>query len=440
MISEVVSDMLCSKPAARPSARQVYRKLLKLLERVPLIGASFVLSLFQFDAERNFRPFLADLAESSAAHSITRDFDGECDARSESTFKVVAFDALNRPRIKGGDHVAVEVKPTSSWAVEKKLEAKVAVVDNSDGTYSVTLATPCAGLYVVSVLLNDSPIQRSGLRLFSRWREVAALTFSGDVRDVAMDNDGLLYVLCDGFVRVVQQDGKRLLDDHLGFEVDDLGLRLAISEGQLFVLTAHSIQVYRPDGSSVRAWETNCRYEAMAVDAKRNELFAIRREKSENGVDVLSCEGQLLRSWKMYGRPEDIALDASGFVYVIDSPIIMVFDRNGKVVNSWQCIQSMSKDRVRIVIQDDLLFVSSNTRYQGTNPVLRVSDLNGHGSRTILQDLDLPRTGFARLLAVNNNGRAVVGLHEQTPAAAPASDTASKQKVDVSTTRFLFLE
>lgn len=38
IVNGVVSDMLLKNPATRPSARQVYRKLLKLLERVPLAG------------------------------------------------------------------------------------------------------------------------------------------------------------------------------------------------------------------------------------------------------------------------------------------------------------------------------------------------------------------------------------------------------------------
>lgn len=298
-------------------------------------------------------------------HSQVIGFKDKCDARKKCEFRIMAFDALNRPRTRGGDRVVVEITPKNAWAAEQKeRHAKVDVVDNGDGSYSVGFTTPCGGLYAVSLLLNSTPIQAPKhsvdlpnypRTLLSIWQETAHFDVSERAGSMAFGENGLLYVATTHGVCVVRKDGS--ISGYVG-KSDIQHALLAVSEEQIFVASAAKTEVLRADGSVARSWSTRSRGGAIAVDAKSNELFAINGPS----VDVLSCNGKFLRRWfppYEWFAHSTIALDSHGHVYVRDHNDVLVSDRHGKLIRKWKAeLLDVTAVQQIAISRDDLVFVS----------------------------------------------------------------------------------
>lgn len=94
-VKPILADMLLTNPSARPSAKQVYRKLNALLDRT-------------HDSERKFRQLLLEMAKTDAARCIVTGFPTQCAVGTENLFTITAADELGRARISGGDVFNVE--------------------------------------------------------------------------------------------------------------------------------------------------------------------------------------------------------------------------------------------------------------------------------------------------------------------------------------------
>lgn len=117
-------------------------------------------------AERSFRPLLTELAKASATYSFVPELNqGKilCKEGIASQFTIVARDALNRPRIGGGDlFVARFATPLVGHAVVAAVE-----LDGKIGHYVVPFTVPTAGEFRVSVALNGLDIKDSPFRVES---------------------------------------------------------------------------------------------------------------------------------------------------------------------------------------------------------------------------------------------------------------------------------
>lgn len=305
---------------------------------------------------RTFRPLLNDLARASAAHCIVTDLNGKYKPHAESKFTIIAFDALLRPRVSGGDRFVVEFKPDG-----KADDVKQRVMDNSDGTYTVAYLSEGAERYLVSVSLSGVNIKGSPFFIEASWSASSckfAIKGKNTSRALAFGPDGYLFVAFDHFVCVIRADSSEVRRwGSNGTENGEFGSISGIgvgTDGLVFctdggIFSNHRVQAFHSDGTFVRKWG---RFGSgagqfnlpggIAVDTKNNEVFVL--DVLNYRCQVFTCEGKFLRQWGSYGDDDGqfdltngIAADSQGLVYIADTGNfrVQVFDRSGKFIRKW---------------------------------------------------------------------------------------------------------
>lgn len=256
----------------------------------------------KISAEAQFRSWLAEVARASPLNS-TVDF-GESKslvAVVESKFTITARDPLGQPRFTGGDlGIAVEIKAKEAKAAT---DAKVRIVDNHNGSYTVLYCVPQTGEYLVSVLVGGDAIAGSPFTVNAvrPSKPSAEILFKESVSCIATGADDLLYVAFNDHVRVLKLDGReiRRWGSKGKGEGQFTNLRLVAVSGNWVVAAdgpldtsgeTERMQLFTSDGTFVRSCGTLVRVQGIAIDSHIGQIFVA----GHDGIWAFNLLGDLL--------------------------------------------------------------------------------------------------------------------------------------------------
>jgi len=182
----------------------------------------------------------------------------------------------------------------------------------------------------------------------------------GQVRGVALDRDGDLYVVDSANSKVLKYDstGKLLMqwgslgsgdgqfDMSLFYDIDRSGFVAVDSLGNVYVTENNRIQKFDANGKFLTKWGTKGTGDgqfglalAIAIDS-HNDVYVV--DLFNNVVQKFDADGKFLLKWGekgsgngQFGRPAAVAIDLQGNVLVadVDTGRIQKFDGNGKFIS-----------------------------------------------------------------------------------------------------------
>lgn len=320
---------------------------------------------FEENAAEMTRKLLGDIIVSDTCPELS-EAEGEglmrAQVNSPAQFVVTTKGYDEQPRTLGGDCVSIEVRSPSKASVPSQ------VVDEGNGTYSVSYSPNMNGRHEVTVVVHKQPIKGSPFsvlvtnpRVYSKiTRSTLWLGGLGDAKGklklpcgVAVDNEGRFLVAdCHNHrIQIFDPQGKFMKSfGNLGEKNGQLNNPTDVvvdGEGNIIVCDKdnHRIQRFTKEGVFInkfggfgeapgklkRPWGISIGHEG--------EIIVVDRRN--NRVQIYKADGTFLRTFGCHGsskgelsQPYHAAVNSKGDIFVTDSDNhrVEVFDRNGNYV------------------------------------------------------------------------------------------------------------
>ena len=271
--------------------------------------------------------------------------------------QILTYDINDDRHPFGGERVIAELKQVGS----KDPPLVANVVDNKDGTYSVSLTPQVCGAHELSVTIETEPIRGSPFPLYVRQpRDYAKMTkkqwcfstASGPF-DVAVDDEGFLYVaLCDQHcIDVLDQQGTviRTIGTRGSLGSGDgqfnYPIGVAVQGDVLYVAdqSNYRVQKLATSGEFLSKFGTKCSGDgqldspfSICVDAG-GRIFV--SESNNKRVSVFEPCGTFAYhiTHNTFSYPWGMAFDLAGNLHVVDhsSNTVSIFTPEGKYISQY---------------------------------------------------------------------------------------------------------